>query len=93
MSPRVTLTVTEGKLAGTEFVLDRPLAWLVGRAGDCQLRLPDDGEHLTVSRRHCLLVVDPPDVRVRDCGSRNGTYVNPIFPRWRPWGLGGDSSG
>src|SRR5262249_5557233 len=40
------------------------------------LRLPDDAVHADVSRRHCLLDIDPPAVRVRDLGSRNGTFVN-----------------
>jgi DNA-binding NarL/FixJ family response regulator len=31
---------------------------------------------MDVSRRHCLVDVDPPEVRVTDLGSRNGTYVN-----------------
>jgi pSer/pThr/pTyr-binding forkhead associated (FHA) protein len=38
--------------------------------------LPDSLEHYTVSRHHCVLSIDPPRVRVRDLGSRNGTYVN-----------------
>jgi len=29
-----------------------------------------------ISRHHCLLDINPPDVRIRDFGSRNGTYVN-----------------
>src|SRR5262249_19477386 len=40
------------------------------------LQLPDDDEHRVVSRHHCLLDIDPPDVRVQDLGSRNGTYIN-----------------
>jgi pSer/pThr/pTyr-binding forkhead associated (FHA) protein len=31
---------------------------------------------LNISRRHCLLAIDLPDLRVRDLGSKNGTYVN-----------------
>ena len=29
-----------------------------------------------VSRRHCQLDIDPPHIRVRDLGSRNGTFLN-----------------
>jgi pSer/pThr/pTyr-binding forkhead associated (FHA) protein len=36
--------------------------------------LPDDLHE--VSRLHCLFDIDPPTVRVRDLGSRNGTFVN-----------------
>jgi pSer/pThr/pTyr-binding forkhead associated (FHA) protein len=75
MSPRITLTATEGSLIGQEFVFPIRMAALVGRADDCLIRIRD-GSDLTVSRRHCLLDIDPPVVRVRDLGSRNGTFVN-----------------
>src|SRR5262249_35961468 len=48
----------------------------VGGAGVCRRRLPDSLATADVSRRHCLLDIDPPHVRVRDLGSKNGTYVN-----------------
>jgi serine/threonine protein kinase len=38
--------------------------------------LPDDDHHTTVSRHHCLIDISPPDARIRDLGSRNGTFVN-----------------
>jgi pSer/pThr/pTyr-binding forkhead associated (FHA) protein len=78
MSAHVTLIAVEGPLVGRQFVFEDPAACVVGRAADCELRLPDDDCNRTVSRHHCLLKIDPPDVRVRDCGSRNGTYVNGV---------------
>src|SRR5262249_45959826 len=48
----------------------------IGRSADCLVRLPGNQASLTASRRHCLLDIDPPAVRVRDLGSLNGTYVN-----------------
>jgi hypothetical protein len=46
--------------------------FLIGRAGDCHLRpgCPN------VSRHHCALIAEGDRVRVRDLGSRNGTFVN-----------------
>jgi pSer/pThr/pTyr-binding forkhead associated (FHA) protein len=38
--------------------------------------VPADGLHADISRRHCCLEVDPPTIRVRDLGSRNGTWIN-----------------
>ncbi|MEA5523771.1 FHA domain-containing protein [Nodularia spumigena CH309] len=29
-----------------------------------------------MSRYHCLLDINPPNIRIRDFGSKNGTYVN-----------------
>jgi serine/threonine-protein kinase len=76
MPSRVTLKVTAGKLAGQVFTFDERTSCIIGRAGDCHPRIPNDMEHATISRHHCLLDVNPPDVRVRDFGSLNGTWVN-----------------
>ncbi len=76
MPTRITLKVTRGKLQGQEFVFDERTTCVVGRADDCSPRLPDDQDHNTISRHHCLLDVNPPDIRIRDFGSRNGTFVN-----------------
>ena len=55
---------------------------ILGRAKDCDPRLlfkPEDPkapENRRISRHHCLLDINPPDVRIRDFGSLNGTFVN-----------------
>jgi len=59
-----------------DFVMDRPQTWIIGRADDCDLRLPTDERHAEVSRYHCQIEADPPQLRVRDLGSTNGTFVN-----------------
>ncbi|WP_433325135.1 protein kinase domain-containing protein [Spirillospora sp. CA-294931] len=73
---RVTLTLVRGRLEPGEYVFDERTTAVLGRAGDCAPRLPNDEHHRTVSRHHCLLDINPPDVRIRDFGSLNGTYVN-----------------
>ena len=76
MFPTITLIVTRGPLAGQKYTFNQPTACTVGRARDCTISLPLEAEHLDVSRHHCLLDISPPDVRIRDLGSLNGTYVN-----------------
>ncbi|MBR8840456.1 MAG: protein kinase [Stigonema ocellatum SAG 48.90 = DSM 106950] len=76
MLTKVTLTITEGSLKGQEFIFDSRTICVIGRAKDCNPQLPDDEAHKTISRYHCLLDINPPDIRVRDFGSKNGTYVN-----------------
>jgi pSer/pThr/pTyr-binding forkhead associated (FHA) protein len=76
MFDRVILRVTEGGRKGQVFEFTEPTLCTVGRSNSCLLHLPDDGSDRTVSRRHCLLDIDPPDVEVIDLGSLNGTYVN-----------------
>ena len=45
---------------------------VVGRRPDCDLRIPARD----VSRRHCELAVGENELRVKDLGSSNGTFVN-----------------
>ena len=75
----VTLTVLSGRTERTEYVFDERSTCLIGRGEDCEPHLPSDDTHKSVSRHHCLLDINPPDVRVRDLGSRNGTYVNGVM--------------
>jgi eukaryotic-like serine/threonine-protein kinase len=78
MQATVTLRVTRGALRGTGFAYGERTTCILGRASDCSPRLPDDVDHRTISRHHCLLDINPPDIRIRDFGSRNGTYVNGV---------------
>jgi CBS domain-containing protein len=76
MTAQITLTAENGPLAGKEYDFTERRTCLVGRGEDCDLRLPNGPGFADVSRHHCLLHVDPPTLRVRDLGSRNGTRVN-----------------
>ncbi|KWT90925.1 protein kinase domain-containing protein [Candidatus Magnetominusculus xianensis] len=76
MPAKIVLKVTEGSLKGTEYVFTDRTTCIIGRGGDCNPRLPDDKDHSTISRHHCLLDINPPGMRVRDFGSLNGTFVN-----------------
>ena len=76
MRTRVILSVTQGSLQGTEFLFDHYTRLVVGRAPDCDVCLPRSFENSDVSRRHCMFEIAPPLIRVRDLGSRNGTFLN-----------------
>jgi eukaryotic-like serine/threonine-protein kinase len=77
MTPsRITLNVLRGSLSRKDFVFEEPALCMVGRAEDCNIHLPTDFAHADVSRHHCLLEIAPPLIRIRDLGSRNGTFVN-----------------
>jgi pSer/pThr/pTyr-binding forkhead associated (FHA) protein len=85
----ITLTVLGHRGEEKRFTFDQPATCVIGRASDCDIVL-DGLEHLDVSRYHCQLEFDPPTVRVRDLGSRNGTFVNGVKigqrRTWeRPW--------
>jgi serine/threonine-protein kinase len=76
MLAKITLKVTKGKLAGQEYVFDERNTCIVGRSPECNPQVPNDKDHKVISRHHCMLDINPPDVRVRDFGSLNGTWVN-----------------
>ena len=86
MPAKITLKVSHGKLFGKEFVFEDRNTCIVGRGEDCMPQLPNDSDHTTISRNHCLLDINPPDIRIRDFGSRNGTYVNDKKIGQRPEG-------
>jgi eukaryotic-like serine/threonine-protein kinase len=87
MSSQVSLQVFAGALSGQSYTFTEPTVAIVGREDRCQIQLPDDEAHRTISRFHCLLDISPPSIRVRDFGSLNGTYVNDIKIGQRPAGF------
>ncbi len=76
MPGRVTLQVREGPLAGTAYDFPERTTALLGRSRECTIQIPVHEECQIISRMHCLLDINPPDIRVRDFGSLNGTDVN-----------------
>ena len=69
---RAVLVCVEGPLAGQEFEIP-PSGLVVGREG--HVRVPDE----FLSRRHFEVVRDEEGIiRVRDLGSRNGTFLNTL---------------
>jgi pSer/pThr/pTyr-binding forkhead associated (FHA) protein len=75
VASRVVLVCVEGPLTGQEFEIP-PTGLVVGREG--HVRVPDE----FLSRRHFELLRDEAgDVRVRDLGSRNGTFLNTLPAR------------
>lgn len=69
---RVVLVCVDGFLKGQEFEIP-PTGLVVGREG--HVRVPDE----YLSRRHFEVVPDSEGaIRVRDLGSRNGTFLNTL---------------
>ncbi|MBE9056670.1 protein kinase [Sphaerospermopsis sp. LEGE 08334] len=75
MPSKITLTITQGTLSGKQYSFDSRSTCIIGRNHDCNLQLANEID-MTISRYHCLLDINPPDIRVRDLGSLNGTFVN-----------------
>ena len=72
---RSLLVCVDGPLVGQEFEIP-PTGLIVGREGHVQV--PDE----FLSRKHFEVFIDPEGaVRVRDLGSRNGTFLNTLPAR------------
>jgi serine/threonine-protein kinase len=71
---RVTFTVTAGPRQGQAFAFTRHDTLLVGRSRRAHLQLPAEDEY--VSRLHFLVEINPPECRLTDLGTKNGTTVN-----------------
>jgi pSer/pThr/pTyr-binding forkhead associated (FHA) protein len=76
MASTVVVEVKGGGPFEGRFVFSQPARCTVGRSDDCDVRIPDGVFFHDISRRHCVLRIIPPDVRICDMGSRNGTFVN-----------------
>ena len=75
MPGSVRLKIVQGPMTGKEFLFEEHDTFLFGRHPECHVALPDDG---FVSRHHFILELNPPDARVRDMGSLNGTLINGV---------------
>src|SRR4051794_1489262 len=71
---RVTLTVTDGPHEGRTFAFEQHDNFLVGRGSRAHFRLRTRDKYF--SRYHFLVEVNPPQCRLLDLNSRNGTFVN-----------------
>ena len=79
------LKIRGGVHDGREIRISQTKKYLIGRADDCHLRPKGD----KVARYHCALMVDEPDVVIRDLGSSSGTLIwnsasTCFTPFWAP---------
>ncbi|MCI0378788.1 MAG: protein kinase [Gemmataceae bacterium] len=71
---RITLTVLEGPHKDLEFSFGRHDTFLVGRSKHAHFQLPLKDKYF--SRIHFMIEMNPPQCRLVDMGSHNGTFVN-----------------
>lgn len=76
MPSKVILECVAGALTGSRISFEDREVCILGRSPECRPALPNDEAHSGISRHHCLIDINPPEIRVRDFGSLNGTFVN-----------------
>ncbi|MFC1734623.1 protein kinase [Candidatus Hydrogenedentota bacterium] len=74
MTTKIKLRSLIEDMGSVEF--NEPDTCVVGRGEDCSIRVPHEKRFARVSKYHCAFETNPPETRVRDLGSMNGTYVN-----------------
>ncbi len=68
---QASFTVISGPFRGQTFQVPRG-KFILGRETDCHLVLDSN----SVSRHHCVLLMDDYTLRIRDLASKNGIFVN-----------------
>jgi len=76
MCTAIRLTVLTGPHRNRRFCFCGPTQCEIGRALECFVQLSGTERDQLISRHHCLLDIDPPEIQVKDLGSSNGTYIN-----------------
>ena len=76
MSTTVRLTVLTGPHRNSKYCFRGPSLSKVGRAEECFVQLSGALRDMLISRCHCRLDIDPPNIQVRDLNSSNGTFIN-----------------
>jgi serine/threonine-protein kinase len=71
---RINLTVTAGPHTGKVYTFEEHDNFIVGRSKRAHFQLPVKDKYF--SRIHFMVEVNPPQCRLMDMGSTNGTYVN-----------------
>ena len=71
---QIVLNVVKGPHCGKTFSFDRHQHFFVGRAKFAHFQLPEGDPYF--SRMHFMIEFNPPECRLMDLGSTNGTLVN-----------------
>lgn len=74
--PEVRLEMVAGPEPGRRYSFTQHDTFLFGRSGSCHVTIPTD---TYISQYHFLIETNPPLIRIRDCGSLNGTLVNGLL--------------
>jgi hypothetical protein len=73
LAAKVIIDVTSVSKKKSVFSYEDHDTFVVGRMGDCHVCIEDDGY---LSRHHFIVEVNPPNARLQDLASLNGTSVN-----------------
>lgn len=70
----VRLSVIQGTLKGKELLFNKKGKIIIGRSPDSDLVFPINENK--ISRFHCMIDFNPPNILLKDLDSLNGTFIN-----------------
>jgi eukaryotic-like serine/threonine-protein kinase len=88
MAPKVTITILDGSLVGTDsgkHEFTESCQCSIGRSANCKILFPGDKSdgYTGVSGEHCLLEIDPPNVKIKSLSDKkaslNGRAIEEKF--------------
>jgi len=74
----VKLSVEMGNSDVETYRFDGPMEYVVGRANDCDIQMPDTHDYMDISLHHCTLHIEPPKIWLSVQESKNPTFVNEL---------------
>ncbi len=78
MSSMVKLSVDMGHFAGETYRFDGPMEFVVVRARDCDIQVPDTPDFKDISLHHCALHIEPPRIWLSVFESKAGVFVDDL---------------
>ncbi len=75
MPLKATIQILNGPLLGRKFSVDSNIEVTIGRSSDAQIIIPH-GADTKLSRLHCKVTFNLPQITIVDLESSNGTYID-----------------
>src|SRR5882757_290365 len=78
MASIVKLSVDKDGFSSETYRFDGPMEFVVGRAKDCDVQLPNISDYRDISLHHCALHIEPPKIWLNVFESKAGVFVNEL---------------
>lgn len=80
MTAKIIITILDGTLKGKEFPFEYTEygECSIGRDSKCTICFPSNEDYIGISREHCVLVIDPPNVKISSSSEKTSINGNTI---------------
>jgi eukaryotic-like serine/threonine-protein kinase len=80
MTSKIIITVLDGSLKGKEFPFEYTEygECSIGRDSGCTICFPSNEDYMGISREHCVLVISPPNIKIKSFSEKTSIDGNTI---------------